>query len=73
MSRETHKVAIGGHTIGYVSQFRKEWGLALTVITDDPERAPLQFIGFHHSREVAELELKAWAKVVYERLKEAFA
>ena len=58
MKREIYKVQHGGRTIGYVRQFRKDWG---------------QFIGFHPSREIAEAELMSWAKTVYERLREVFA
>ena len=71
--REVHKVTHNGRTIGYVRQFRKDWGLALTVITDDPERDPGQFIGFHPTREIAEAELIAWAEQCYARLREVFA
>jgi hypothetical protein len=73
MSREVYKVQIDGHTIGYVRKLRDDWGIALTAITDDPERDPGQYIGWHPTREVAELELKAWARVVYNRLSESFA
>ena len=73
MAREIYKVQHSGCTIGYVRKFRNDWGLALTVITDDPERDPGQFIGFHPSREVAEAELLAWAKTVHARLRGVFA